>query len=155
MAIDPLTSLAFTVHSNPGTYAVLLGSGVSTGAGIPTGWSIVLDLIRQLAQLEGEKPSEDELEQWYIDKHDSAPEYTVLLEALTKTPAERQGILSRDMAPTGVDDQKLPAITDQLILCEAELVLLSEETPDDTKQDGCWDHSGQCIDAVLDQEYAD
>ncbi len=89
MAIDPLTSLAFTIHSNPGTYAVLLGSGVSTGAGIPTGWSIVLDLIRRLAQLEGEKPGDDELEQWYTDTHGSAPEYTVLLEALTKTPAER------------------------------------------------------------------
>lgn len=100
MAIDPLTSLAFTVHSNPGTYAVLLGSGVSTGAGIPTGWSIVLDLIRRLAQLEGEKPGDDELEQWYIDKHGSAPEYTVLLEALTKTPAERQGILRGYIEPT-------------------------------------------------------
>ena len=104
MAMDPLTSLAFTVHSNPGTYAVLLGSGVSTGAGIPTGWSIVLDLIRRLAQLEGEKPGDDELEQWYTNKHGSAPEYTALLETLAKTPAERQGILKGYIEPT--DDER-------------------------------------------------
>lgn len=111
MAIDPLTSLAFTLHSNPGAYAVLLGSGVSTGAGIPTGWSIVLDLIRRLAQIEGEKPSDDELEQWYAEKHGSAPEYTVLLETLTKTQAERQGILKGYIEPTDEEREeglKLP-----------------------------------------------
>lgn len=100
MTIDPLTSLAFTLHSNPGTYAVLIGSGVSTGAGIPTGWSIVLDLVRRLAQLEGEELAEGELQEWYIDKYGSAPEYTALLEALTKTPAERQGILRGYIEPT-------------------------------------------------------
>ena len=43
--IDPQVSLAFAIHSNPGAYAMLVGSGVSVGAGIPTGWQVVLDLI--------------------------------------------------------------------------------------------------------------
>ena len=32
--IDPLLSLAFAMHANRGTQAVLLGSGVSRAAGI-------------------------------------------------------------------------------------------------------------------------
>lgn len=52
MPIDPLTSLAFTVHSNPGGIALLIGSGVSTGAGVPTAWDIVLDMVWKIARLE-------------------------------------------------------------------------------------------------------
>jgi hypothetical protein len=52
--IDPLVSLAFSLHTNRGAYALLLGSGVSRAAGIPTGWEVVLDLTERVAQLEGE-----------------------------------------------------------------------------------------------------
>ena len=45
--IDPQVSLAFSMHSIPGAYDVLIGSGVSAGAGIPTGWQVVLDLISE------------------------------------------------------------------------------------------------------------
>ena len=34
--IEPIHSLAFSIQSNPGVYAVLIGSGVSRAAGIPT-----------------------------------------------------------------------------------------------------------------------
>jgi len=46
-----LTSIAFSVYSNKGVYALMLGSGISRSSGIPTGWEIVLDLIRKLAVL--------------------------------------------------------------------------------------------------------
>ena len=46
--IDPILSLSFGMHSIKGAYALLLGSGVSRSAGIPTGWEVVLDLIRKL-----------------------------------------------------------------------------------------------------------
>jgi hypothetical protein len=36
--VDPMLSLAFSVHSNKGVFALLLGSGVSRASGIPTGW---------------------------------------------------------------------------------------------------------------------
>ena len=49
--MDPLLSLSVTLHANKGCYAVLLGSGVSRSAGIPTGWEVVLDLIRRVAAL--------------------------------------------------------------------------------------------------------
>jgi hypothetical protein len=58
MPIDPILSLAFGIQSNPGVYALLLGSGVSRGAQVLTGWEIVLDLIRKLAALRGaDRPS--------------------------------------------------------------------------------------------------
>ena len=41
---NPLTQLAFSVYENKGVYAVLLGSGLSRSAEIPTGWEITLDL---------------------------------------------------------------------------------------------------------------
>jgi len=44
--LDPLLSLALSVRSNPGVYALLRGSGVSRAAGVPTGWEVVLDPAR-------------------------------------------------------------------------------------------------------------
>ncbi len=57
--IDPLLSLAFTVQANKGVYALLLGSGVSRAAQIPTGWEIVLDLIEKLAHVQGDSCNGD------------------------------------------------------------------------------------------------
>lgn len=45
LAPDPLTQLAFSVYENPGVFALLLGSGLSRAADIPTGWEITLDLV--------------------------------------------------------------------------------------------------------------
>ena len=52
--IDPIQSLAFSIQTNPGVYALLLGSGVSRSAGIPTGWEIVMDLLGKLAATKGQ-----------------------------------------------------------------------------------------------------
>lgn len=90
--IDPIHSLAFSIQANRGVYAVLLGSGVSRTAGIPTGWEITLDLVRKLATLHGEA-CEPEPERWYQDKFGKAADYSDLLDALAKTPAERQQLL--------------------------------------------------------------
>jgi hypothetical protein len=50
--IDPFIQLAFNIHSSPGVFALLLGSGASRSAEIPTGWEVMLDLIRKVAALE-------------------------------------------------------------------------------------------------------
>ncbi len=44
-ALDPVVMLATGMHGQPGVYALLIGSGVSTGAGIPTGWGVVTELV--------------------------------------------------------------------------------------------------------------
>jgi hypothetical protein len=48
--IDPRIALASSLQAAPGVYAVLGGSGMSTAAGIPTGWQVVEDLIREIAR---------------------------------------------------------------------------------------------------------
>ena len=57
--MEPMVSLAFALHSNRGAYAALVGSGVSVGAGIPTGWQVVRDLITKVARVLGEDPGDD------------------------------------------------------------------------------------------------
>jgi hypothetical protein len=96
--IDPMLSLAFSVYSSKGVYALLLGSGVSRAAGIPTGWQIVLDLIEKLALLHGEDCSPDP-EAWFSQKYEREPDYSELLEELGKTPGERTQMLRAYFEP--------------------------------------------------------
>ena len=119
--IDPLLSLAFTIQANKGVYALLLGSGVSRAAGIPTGWEVVLDLISRLAKLEGVDPGPD-LEGWYTTRYGESPDYAKLLEALAKSPAERARLLRSYFEPTEEERErglKLPTEAHRAI---AELV---------------------------------
>ena len=90
--VDPILSLAFSMQSNRGVYALLLGSGVSRAAEIPTGWDITLDLVRKLACSVGEECKPDP-EQWFLEKYGQAPDYSELLDQLTRTPTERQQLL--------------------------------------------------------------
>ena len=90
--IDPLDSLAFSMQSNRGVYAVLLGSGISKAARIPTGWDVTLDLVRKLAAVRNETPDQDP-ESWFRDKFGTEPDYSHLLDQLAKTQPERQQLL--------------------------------------------------------------
>ena len=90
--IDPIHSLSFSIQANRGVYAVLVGSGISRAAEIPTGWEITLDLVRKLATLRGET-AEPDPEAWYREKFGTEPDYSYLLENLARTPAERQQLL--------------------------------------------------------------
>ncbi|MFC0167597.1 SIR2 family protein [Pseudoduganella danionis] len=97
--IAPIHSLAFSIQANRGVYAVLVGSGISHAAKIPTGWAITLDLVRKLAKVVGEdcgaKP-----EDWYREKYGCDPDYSELLDAVAKTSAERQQLLRTYWEPT-------------------------------------------------------
>ena len=99
--ITPLHSLAFAIQSKPGAYALLLGSGISKSAGIPTGWEVVLNLLRKLAYLEGLILPTDELEDWYHKEKGKAPSYSDILKALAKTPSERQRLLRSLLGSNG------------------------------------------------------
>ena len=98
-SIDPIHSLAFSIQANPGVYAVLVGSGVSRAAKIPTGWEITLDLIRKLAKLSGETCDPDPVG-WYLENFDKEASYSDLLNELAGTPAERQQLLRAYFEPT-------------------------------------------------------
>jgi hypothetical protein len=90
--LEPTLSLAIALQSDPGVYALLLGSGLSRSASVPTGWEIVLDLIRKLARLTGED-CEPRPEEWYRTKFGEDPDYARLLDEIAKSPAERQQLL--------------------------------------------------------------
>lgn len=99
MTIEPVLKLAIALHESPGVYALLVGSGVSRAAGIPTGWDVVLDLIRKIAAASGEDPEPDP-EAWYSQKFGEEAHYAKLLSSLTTTPAERAALLSSYFEPT-------------------------------------------------------
>ena len=115
--IDPIHSLAFSIQANPGVYAVLAGSGVSRAAKIPTGWEVTIDLIRKLAKLNGESCAPDPV-QWYKSKFGKEADYSDILDALAKTPAERQQLLRRYWEPTDQereDGEKSPTAAHRAI----------------------------------------
>jgi SIR2-like domain len=98
--IDPLVSLVHAVYSNKGIYAVLLGSGISRAAGIPTGWEITLELVRRIAQAEGVSEEIVDPGAWFQKTKGREAEYSALLDMLAVTPEERRAILHRFIEPT-------------------------------------------------------
>lgn len=105
MPIDPLVALAMSVQNNKGIYALLLGSGVSRSAGIPTGWGIVLDLVNRLAHACNEEPIPNP-EQWIRVKYGEEPDYSRLLDELTRTTSERRQLLHSYFEPTEVERER-------------------------------------------------
>jgi hypothetical protein len=105
LANDPQTQLAFSIYENKGIFAVLLGSGLSRAAEIPTGWEITLDIVRRvaLAQGVGEQPDWAE---WHRNQTGEEPSYSALLEELASSPEERRSILHSYIEPTEEDRQE-------------------------------------------------
>lgn len=90
--IDEELLLAHTVYSNKGICALLLGSGLSRNAGIPTGWEIMVELIKRLALVKKEVILTTP-EDWYIQKFKSPPNYSAIIEILAPTREERLNLL--------------------------------------------------------------
>lgn len=115
--IDPILSLAFSMHSNKGVYALLLGSGVSRSAGIPTGWEVTLDLIRKLAHMQGDNGEPDPAK-WYEEKFSEEADYSKLLKLVAKTSSERSKLLKAYFEPTEEERQqniKTPTVAHKAI----------------------------------------
>lgn len=114
---DPITQLAFSVYENKGVFAVLLGSGLSRSAEIPTGWEITLDLVRRVAIAQGAEEQSD-WARWYRDKTGQEPNYSALLEEIASSPEERRAILHRYIEPSTEDREegrKIPTKAHQAI----------------------------------------
>src|ERR1700730_9622769 len=92
LSSDPITQLAFSMFENKGVYALLLGSGLSRSAGIPTGWEITLDLVRRVALAQGVENQSD-WAIWYREQNGTDPDYSALLAELAISAAERRSIL--------------------------------------------------------------
>lgn len=99
MKIEKLTTLALSIYSNKGAYALLLGSGISRRAHIPTGWEVESRLIERIAATQGIFNEED-WHQWYINQYGKEANYSDLLEEMVKTPTERVRLMQKFFEPT-------------------------------------------------------
>lgn len=99
---DPTIQLAFSVYENKGVFALLLGSGLSRSAEIPTGWEITLDLVRRVAVAKGVEEQSD-WAKWYRDTTGKEPNYSLLLEEIASSPDERRAILHSYIEPDEQD----------------------------------------------------
>lgn len=98
MPRDKLTTLAISMQRQKGVYALLLGSGVSQASSIPTGWAILLRLIKKVALLE-KQTIQGKPDDWYRTTYGKEPVYGDLLEMAADTPAERSAIIKEYIEP--------------------------------------------------------
>lgn len=91
------------MYSNKGAYALLLGSGISRSAHIPSGWEVEEKLIQKLGASQGIIDSDD-WHQWYKDKYQQSASYSSLLGEIVKTPTERVQLMKSFFEPT--DEEK-------------------------------------------------
>jgi hypothetical protein len=130
--VDARMSLTFSVRNNPGRYALLLGSGVSTEAGIPTGWTVVSKLAQRVAATEG-APIDDDTDptDWYEETYDEPATYENLIEGLARTQTERRSLLEDFFEPTEEEAER------------------GEKTPTDAHESIAWLVDKGYIDVIL------
>lgn len=99
--VDARVALATSMHAGPGVYAVLVGSGMSSAAGVPTGWQVLQDLIRKIGLAEGVDPEqlEDAPEAWWANQGRPEARYDTILSALATTDAARRALLRHYFDP--------------------------------------------------------
>jgi hypothetical protein len=95
---NQIISAAYTTFINKGAFALLLGSGISQKAGIPTGWDITLKLVQQIALLNNETIDES-IDTWYVKKFKEELDYSNLLGKITNTQEERINLLKPFIEP--------------------------------------------------------
>jgi hypothetical protein len=101
----------------------MLGSGLSRAAQIPTGWEITLELVRKVATLQGADCGPDAAA-WYSATTGKTPDYAELLDAVAKTPAERQQLLRTYWEPTEQERDEGAKLPTQAHRAIAQLVKL-------------------------------
>ena len=97
-ALDPIISLAVAIAEGPGSYAFLLGSGISRDAGVPTGSQVLAEATAALYRLEKkteDAPDESELTAWLAETGRSDLGYSGILELIAPDPASRRDFLAK------------------------------------------------------------
>ncbi|MGA4351263.1 SIR2 family protein [Ralstonia nicotianae] len=115
--LDPTSAIAFEMQAGKGMFALLLGSGVSRAAKIPTGWDITLDLVRRVAALRGEDPGPNPAD-WYAATFAKQPDYSELLDLLATTPTLRHQVIRPYIEPSSDErarGEKLPTAAHRAI----------------------------------------
>ena len=105
--VDERMSMTFSVRNNPGRYALLLGSGVSTEAEIPTGWAVVNELVERVAAADGTSIDKDvDPVEWYEQTYEEPATYENLISGLAKTQTERRKLLEEFFEPSDAEAER-------------------------------------------------
>jgi hypothetical protein len=119
LPFDPQVTLATMLESQKGVYALLIGSGTSTGVGIPTGWGVVEALVRRLAAASGTDIEDGDPEKWWAANANGQDlGYSTLIEAIAPTAPSRRALLAEFFEPTDeerADGQKVPGAAHRAI----------------------------------------
>lgn len=96
--------MAFSLYSNKGAYAVLLGSGISRPAHIPSAWEVEEVLIERLAATQGVTDEKD-WHDWYKNQFGKEADYSTLLDELVSTKTERVGLMRGFFEPSETEKE--------------------------------------------------
>lgn len=99
MTLDPIVSLAVAIAEAPGSYAFLLGSGVSRDAGVPTGGEVFWNAVGELYRLEtseGEAPDQPTLAEFLRETDRANLAYAGILELIAPDAATRRDYLAKN-----------------------------------------------------------
>ncbi|XWO28790.1 SIR2 family protein [Rhodococcus sp. BGS-1C] len=127
-ALSPRAMLSMAMHAQPGVYALLLGSGISTSAGIPTGWGVVKSLVSKLATAENPDDSESHVlaaedpEAWWSTHAGSELGYSSLLAEAAPSASARQELLREYFVATEEEREEGNKVPGPAHTAVAELV---------------------------------
>jgi hypothetical protein len=111
---DEVVGMAMALNGRPKAYALLVGSGLSSAAGVPTGWQIVQQLITELASAtDGVVPSDPE--EWFGERYGEAPTYGGVVEKVAASPDDRHALLERFLDGDGSTGAVEPTTAHQAI----------------------------------------
>ncbi len=110
MKDDILTRLAFSVYSSKGIYALLLGSGISRAAGIPTAWEITTDIVNKFSSEAKENP-----QNWFENTFHKELTYSNVLECIVGTSDERKNVLRKYFETINTNETIIPSLAHKSI----------------------------------------
>ncbi len=102
MKIKGIEELGILLFSRPGAFALLLGSGISDSAGIPSGGKIAFELARRL-MLANNPSSTANPRNWYAGKYKEQPSYSKIIKRIAKTKEEEISVLRDFIEPSSLD----------------------------------------------------
>lgn len=99
--VEAIEALATSMEAAPGVYAVLVGSGMSSAAGIPTGYQVLGELITRVAKVRDPDLEVENFDphEWWRLQNDAAARYDTVIQALAPTDGIRRKILEPFFEP--------------------------------------------------------
>lgn len=146
MSVDPILPLSISITEGERTYAIFLGSGISSNAGIPTGGQLLSNTIKLLYKMEnnGSEVRDEEVEVWFKKSEYKSWGYSEILEELCPSKEDRRNFLEKIfLGKTPTDSHHIIAE-----MVEQKLVKVIVTTNFDRLMEQALDEKGVAYDVV-------